>query len=241
MGWFFDRTLAILERELGEVRVYIYSKSTDVATVRELKRRIRPIRRGAGLSSITIKHLANVGRCDETYMHHMISTYRHRRNRMGVFLFLKDSTPKDMYPFRSAKLVRMVKRARTDGFAPNPDDHTATWEEGGRMADYQISGYSTRSTQNSTSAFVRAVPRGLGKWVRRHVRVPRVVRAVSSGKGVIAYTGVFACRMDVVHHIPLSALRRMRVQLRKGDNVEAGHYVERLWGILLTPTTTGGG
>jgi hypothetical protein len=101
------------------------------------------------------------------------------------------------------------------------------------MATWTKNAYNTAVTQNRHSRFVHAAPRGLGAWARAHARQPWLDDLIASNAGPIAYSGIFACSAAAIHSVPRQVWKRLLRQLTQGDNLEAGHYMERLWGLLL--------
>ena len=51
----------------------------------------------------------------------------------------------------------------------------------------------------------------------------------------VCYGGGFSALADGVRQLPLSAWEGLRDALVRGDNIEEGHYAERLWAVLLAP------
>jgi hypothetical protein len=101
------------------------------------------------------------------------------------------------------------------------------------MAAWTKTAYNTTVTQNRHSRFVPAVPRGLGAWASAHARLPWLDYLIAANAGPIAYSGIFACSAAAIQRVPRRTWKRLLRPLTQGDNIEAGHYMERLWGLLL--------
>ena len=83
--------------------VYLYSKCSTALTLANAPPHVRII------------HLSNVGRCDHTYLHHIVSTlYRDESSKPSdVVLFLKDSNTVHQPGYDTVSVDAMLQRAAT--------------------------------------------------------------------------------------------------------------------------------
>jgi hypothetical protein len=70
-----------------------------------------------------------------------------------------------------------------------------------------------------------AGPRPFEAWFEH------VIQSDMEGIGPVGYCGVLAASRSTVQHRPIALYRRFSV----GPDLEAGHYVERVWATLLRP------
>jgi hypothetical protein len=54
----------------------------------------------------------------------------------------------------------------------------------------------------------------------------------------VCYGGTFAAMRSSIRARPHATWAALEQSLRRGDNIEEGHFVERMWGALLTSDAT---
>jgi hypothetical protein len=211
------------------VHVYVYAKGKSIPSLPPL-----PL----NVTFVQFTRLPNVGRNDHSFLHHIHARYDSLED---VTLFFKDSSLKDLHVRSTEEKVKvllgMIVTAETQGYACNPTDYTIGWEEGGNVKDWCIDEWNPSHKQR-TSLFIHADPRGLGAWTAKTLtRTPdksRVMNIVNNpGNTLFCYSGIFAVSRRVLRKTARQTYGRLEKGLTVGDNVEAGHYVERLWGILF--------
>jgi len=159
-----------------------------------------------------------------------------------VLVFLKDSATKEggfdaRHNWqRSLKLLSMAEGARIEGLAGMNGvppgvliHHTAM---GQSWLKWTIRTEYLPEWRQSNGTLVHAQPKGILRWAQKHLKDPVALRHITTAKR-ICYKGLFACRAAAVLQFAPLMWRGAYVQLSKGDNVEAGHYMERLWCPLL--------
>lgn len=180
----------------------------------------------AKISGARIVDLPNVGRCDHTYLHHILET--HGRAGRRPVLFLPGSCR--AFPEKWARVQKII--GKFDGASSTfvCDDVNMP----GDIYDFSIDRWAAReSRNNATNSVDRLVPspvRPFGRWFDEVVRIKDKdpPRCLSLG-------GMFIAAPGDLDRKPRAYYERIKAFLDGDDNVEAGHYVERAWpAIVLT-------
>jgi len=193
----------------------------------------------------------NVGRNDETYLYHI---QKHYNNLTDDLLFIKDSCLKDIHTTSSSGvspkinvLVKMLKNLNKTDFSCNITDFTEGWKESDNMSSWKLNNWNP-SHKQVKSNFIKASPRGLYNWTKfilsditgrandtRSKYIPILDRiAHYSDCYPVCYSGIFTVTRDGIQNNSKSTYTKLMKGLQNGDNLEAGHYVERLWGFLFS-------
>ena|SRR3990167_4962797 len=152
----------------------------------------------------TIQSLSNVGREGHTYLHHLGEHTITRR-----IVFTVDTVGQD--PKRLRKLHECLLSNGTH--FPVLESENITFQSGFSMKNYQ------KIPQ------ILANPRPYAKWYRRWIRNTLIYVK----KHGWSYNGIFAVTPEHIHKYPPKYYRQLRDQLSVGDQVEAGHFLERSW------------
>jgi len=228
LGW-LTRLIERLQ-DYEHIRIYIYAKGKVLPSVGVMPENVE---------GVLVRRRENVGRNDETFLYHITAYYDELADSV---LFLKDSTLKDVHAGRSTgekmdELVRMLKTSDRQGYMCNPTDYTDGWEEDDDMKNFTIDDWNPTHKQSGGN-FILAEPRGLLKWVQSRLkhtkdakRLTKMIKHPEEQK--ICYSGVFAATRKAIHRSSRKTYGRLGSGLQQGDNVEAGHYVERIWGLLF--------
>jgi hypothetical protein len=199
---------------------------------------------GIELSNTT---LPNVGREGQTFAHHMHSHYERLAD---LIVFLKDTTnptsPQHRMRDTLTPVTDLLDQGRRAGFGcgSRPNSHARSmWHDRAehqrflfKYTKYTYS-WSQKAAAASPHAGFASPTRGLGEWL--------AANGVLTGEALtdlqqrslwpVCYGGYFAALSQAVHRHPASTWARLAAILSRGDNIEEGHYNERLWGAYLTP------
>lgn len=171
--------------------------------------------------------LPNVGRCDHTYLYHII---QHYDNLADVTVFTTGSSDLRRKDKKLSFTVEKVFQTHTSVFSvtrtPIPI-HVA-------MKDFKLDIYRSSHPANfngigdrDTMIMQKAEPRPFGKWYEKHFPGISITDTV--------YAGVFAISKDHIHQHPKSYYQAFIKQLEGSPNPEVGHYFERAWLALFHP------
>jgi len=180
----------------------------------------------AGKECIKI-NLKNEGRCDHTYLYHIISNYD---NLADVTIFTKGSS--DMQRERKKLAFTINKVFETHNTVMSVDEHPTPI--GTHHANFKLDFYRSSHRKNHTTGFdihemkmKPASPRPFGKWF--NINFP----GIETTKAV--YAGVYALSKRHIHQHPKSYYQKFLEELEGHSNPEVGHYLERATVALFSP------
>lgn len=152
----------------------------------------------------TIQYLPNVGREGHTYLHHLAE-----HNITHRTVFTVDTV--GQFPERLQKLYDCLRA--TGAYFPVLKSENTTFQ----------SGFSMKQYRNVPQ--IPADPRPYAKWYRRWIR-NTLIYVKHHGW---SYNGIFAVTPEQIHKYPPEYYRQLLSQLAVGDQIEAGHFLERSW------------
>ena len=175
--------------------------------------------------NIRVTKLSNLGKCDHTYLYHIIKNYD---NLSDVTVFLPGSL--NMRP--------KMKKARQ--ILHELDMQKRTVFIGQHMADvkrdlynFKLDEWKTSSTenfnQNPESKLMLASPRPFGKWYESKFGDIAIQH--------VSYGGIMAISKAHILQHPKKYYENLIQDLDKSSNPEAGHYFERAWAAVFYPMT----
>jgi len=182
-------------------RVYIYNKGPL-----EVPKLNIPV--------IEIK-LDNIGRCDHTYLYHIINTYNDLAN---VTIFSTGSvslSTKTLQFFFVANMTYMTNNSVFIGKYYNSvvnDNYNFTldtWES------------SHKNNKEGANKLHLANIRPFGDWYNRHFRNIHI--------NMINYYGIFSVSRAHIQQHPVAYYKTLLNEFPKHANPEVGHYFERSW------------
>jgi hypothetical protein len=205
-------------------------------------------------SLIRVETMPNVGRCDHSYAWWIVemltstrSTGQPYQHQLPLYhpndqvLFMKDNDNMKRHnegneEHRTFELMRDVTVRR--GFDCGSRYHARGFSGvGTNYADKAILGrfhirkYKTKSKTNSKDVF-EATSRPLSAWTEK---MPVNVTFTTNGIVEVCLGGVFMTTIRQILNAPVSDWNAIVTALSRGDNIEEGHYMERLWAVLLAP------
>jgi len=160
-------------------------------------------------------------------------------NRM--LLFLKDSSPKESFKPAINHVRKMIEGVESSGIAgmngAPPGVALKNTAMGRSWLTFVTKQEYLPDWRQSNNSLILAHPRGILKWTRAHLQSSLVLQHMENAKR-ICYKGIFAIRALSVLQYPQAMWQRAFEQLLEGDNVEAGHYLERMWCPLFENAPT---
>jgi len=210
-------------------RVFIYSKCS--------KLNASNIPAGA-----VFRTLQNKGRCDHTYAHHILTQICQRsgeQHKSKVILFLKDTNKIHQQAKRNS-MEDMIRTAADDqGFAcgliPLVTNgkfgykDLSYWHSVNEMREFKMSHYN-KGVYEDSSKYFRSSYSNLGEWL------DVIGTTFHTDPIPVCYGGVFAVKYKQFTDEVCRVLGAAIHGLERADNIEEGHYMERLWAALLTDT-----
>ena len=165
--------------------------------------------------------LPNVGRCDHTYLYHIIENYD---NLAPVTLFVTGSAniiPMKKFALDYVIYPRLASQYKCLGLSnwTLPNLKVFTYDSQTSVNRHGHPGQKEPST-------IYADIRPLGAWWDHNFPKMRFSMAYIQ-------LGVFAASRNAIRSISISKWKMLLKQHEIGDNVEVGHYMERIWYNLL--------
>eukprot|EP00951_Prasinocladus_malaysianus_P037880 scaffold410533_cov18-Prasinocladus_malaysianus.AAC.2 len=191
-----------------------------------------------------VETLPNVGRCDHTYLYHLA---QHPATALqSITIFAKDAAYRR--PHASLKELVITAMHNNFGFACGQKPPTfqnkggesfsvTNWYLSRRLKALSLRAYKSGSSPGSNSHFKAPKEhRGLGAWLRSvDAMQPETYRQLFSPPALpFCFGGIFAVRRKNAEIVKPEGWAKLEVALSRGDNIEEGHYMERLWALLFS-------
>lgn len=188
--------------------IFIYNKGTSPPSI-EIP------------SNAKIIALPNVGRCDHTYLHHIISNYN---NLADVTVFLPGSCDMAHKWEFAQKTIHSALQTNTSCFVVHniTEDDVKTFT----LNEWKASAPENQALNPETNLYP-CPERPFGKWYETNF--PGI-----HFRGVVYY-GIFAASRVHIQQRNLSSYTRLIKYLDVHSNPEAGHYFERSWLAVFHP------
>jgi hypothetical protein len=199
-------------------RIFLYNKGETEVTLP--KPYVSPI----------YEKLKNVGRCDHTYIHHII---KHYDNLGDVTFFIKGST---ICPDRGAQREPDKFNAIIEKIFQTGDSYFIGKDYGSNigeiMGDFSMDYYMAHCKQNLNSTtsvkLFNATPRPFSEWYK--ARFPGLTTETRG-----SFAGIFAVSAKHIKQRAKDAYLPFLEDLAVDSNPEAGHFMERAWLALFHP------
>lgn len=171
--------------------------------------------------------LKNEGRCDHTYLYHIVHNYD---TLADVTVFTKGSS--DMWRETKRLKFTVKKVFETHNTVMSVEEVPTAihiYAAGFSMDKYRSShplNYNGLAN-TETMTLKPASPRPFGKWFQARFPGINVFKAV--------FAGVFAVSKQHIHQHPISYYKNLIKELEGHPNPEVGHYFERSWLAVFYP------
>jgi len=168
--------------------------------------------------------LPNLGKCDHTYVQHIVDNYDKLKD---VTVFLTGSLDALPHKLRNSRLIieSLDRDLRSTMVVQYHSDVRKS------LSNFGMTHYSSADKRNmagiSTNKLYPAEIRPFGKWFERKFG-DLVVNAV-------AYYGIFSASRDHIKNRGVDFYRELLRELSVSQNPEVGHYVERSWLAIFHP------
>jgi len=169
-----------------------------------------------------IVNLPNVGRCDHTYLHHIIENYN---NLDPITVFIPASW-KDAG--KKAKTLGLIEEARNNKQTNIPTEAVNNPEDlWGFQMDEWTSSNNKNKEKNETSQLDLCPQRPFGVWYKHNFPDTPFTK--------VQYHGIFAVSREDILKNPVEHYKKFIKYLDGHSNPEAGHYIERAWYNIFFP------
>jgi len=203
--------------------VYLYNKNQD-----DNEKTIEDLGCHLNAEKHVKNNLANEGRCDHTYLYHIIKNYN---NLADVTIFTKGSS--DLHRERR-KLPFIVKKAFETRDSVFSVERTATAIGHVHERSFQMGTYRASHPKNNEGIDLvdsiklkLASPRPFGEWFKKHFPDINIYH--------VSHAGVMAVSRKHIRKFPVEYYEAFIKELEGHPNPEVGHYFERSWLALFHP------
>ena len=167
--------------------------------------------------------LPNIGRCDHTVLHHIITNYD---NLAKISVFLPASCL-DKHKIKTTfKLMYLVEKTQTTVLLGKLYDSVSA-ELGRLFINKHVATNEVNQKANPETILLPCPIRPFGRWYEAMFG-----QLVSK---VVCYFGVFAVAREHIIQHPKEHYEKLIKFVDNHSNPEAGHYMERSWGAIFAP------
>ncbi len=172
---------------------------------------------------IKVVSLENVGRCDHTYLYHIVNNFN---SLATVTVFLPGSLSNEYKKANAIKILENIKRKRTGIFLGTRTNNLKK-EFQHFTLDNWVCTDPSNSSLNNESKLLPAVIRPYGRWFQYHFGNIKVKNW--------CIHGVFSMhKLDIIKH-NIERYRQLMLAVGRHSNPEVGHYIERSWAAIFHP------
>jgi len=171
-----------------------------------------------------IVKLPNVGRCDHTYLYHIINNYD---NLSNITVFLPGSINMDHKRNKSKRLLDEIESREKNVFIGNKYGNVKDSFYNFQMEEWKASDENNAKI-NPENKLELASVRPFGKWYDTKFNDERKVEYVS-------YYGIFSVSKNEILQNSKSYYEDLIQELENSSNPEVGHYFERSWNAVFHP------
>ncbi len=170
---------------------------------------------------IKIVNIENVGRCDHTYLYHIIHNYD---NLHDIIVFLPGSTNVDYRLNRCKHLILHIEEQNKAIFL-------CTKTNMNDLYNFSLDHWQSTSPENSLinpeNKLKESSIRPFGKWFNAMFGNINI--------NYISWNGLFSVsKLDILQHSK-AYYERLILEVSDSSNPEAGHYFERSWEAVFFP------
>jgi hypothetical protein len=209
------------EYEFRNIFLYNKNNESDTKTSQDLQCVMN------GKECVKI-NLANEGRCDHTYLYHII---HHYDTLADVTIFTKGSSDLQRERVKLNFITKKVFETKRSVFSV---DRLPTYVNIA-LKDFKMDSYQASHPENRdkgiTNIFRRnlkpAEPRPFGKWYEENFSNIKVLD--------VSYAAVMAISRQDIHKYQKPYYEKLIKQLEGHPNPEVGHYFERAWLAVFFP------
>jgi hypothetical protein len=174
--------------------------------------------------NMKVINLENVGRCDHTYLYHIITNYD---NLSKHTMFLPGSCNMDFKIFKAKRWLREIEKTGKGVFIGVKCEESVLK----RWYDFSIgewtASFENNKNLNPENKLYKSNIRPFGKWYQKHF----------GDLDIYYYTcgGIMGIQKSWIIQHPRSYYEKFIQELNKSSNPEVGHYFERAWVAIFHP------
>jgi hypothetical protein len=171
-----------------------------------------------------IINLSNVGRCDHTYLYHIINNYN---NLADVTIFLPGSCNSPLKWNQTIKTINDTIKTRNSVFYASYVNDIRK-----KYADFQLDNWKasdpSNALENPEENLEKSKERPFINWYDKNFS--KDIKIENS-----VFYGIFSVSKKHIHNRSLQSYKKLIKYLDYHSNPEAGHYFERSWLAIFHP------
>jgi len=168
--------------------------------------------------------LPNIGRCDHTYLYHIINNYD---NLANVTIFLPGSCL-DLHKIKTTfKLMYLVDKTQTTVLLGKPYEDVRK-DLGRLFINKHIATNAVNKAANPETQLLPCPIRPFGRWYDAMFGTNIISK-------IVCYFGMFAVAKEHILQHPKEHYQKLIEFVDTHSNPEAGHYMERSWAAVFAP------
>lgn len=210
-----DSVMNTITNSSLKTSIYIYNKGINNVTPKFMECY-------GTIVDLYIIQLPNVGRCDHTYLHHIVKNYH---NLADVTVFLPASCDMDFKYEKTRFTIDMAYADIDTVFIIDDPSNVYDAHKDFYLDRWMSSHESNRINTNDTMEL--ASPRPFGRW---YTHVFGMKGKQFSG---ITYYGILAVSRKDIQGRKVSFYKNLITHVEGHNNPEAGHYIERSWSAIF--------
>lgn len=175
-------------------------------------------------SCVKIETLPNVGKCDHTYLYHIIQNYN---NLADINVFLPGSCLMNyIKKSKTYKVIETAEKTKTSVFigASYNDVYKDLY---GFKLDNHLTANKDNQQLNNDISLKPCQIRPFGKWYNSLFGNLRTT--------MVDYTSIFAVSKEHILQHPISYYKKLISYIDDDISPECGHYIERSWVAIFSP------
>jgi hypothetical protein len=170
------------------------------------------------------KQLDNYGRCDQTYLHHIVENYD---DLPDVTIFTTGSASLTHKMKQLKFIVKKVFETHDSVFVGSQIRDVKKKLYNFHIDRHRSANLNNQEYDTNKNVLHKSPLRPFGKWYTRHF--PRVKITM------VNYFGVFAVSKKHILNHPQTYYQKLLAEFPKHSNPEVGHYFERAWLAVFHP------
>jgi hypothetical protein len=176
-----------------------------------------------------IINLENVGKCDHTYLYHIINNYD---NLSQITLFIPASTYSIPWKYDILmKNMELLNSNNSSIFYGCKFDDVVTELYDFTLDNYIVSGDAKNKEINGSHTQLKISPiRPYGKWFEQNIGTEVKIKST-----VICFYGIFIVDKEHIRQRPKEFYENLIKYVDDDVNPEVGHYLERSWPAIFLP------
>lgn len=176
-----------------------------------------------------IINLENLGKCDHTYMYHIVNNYNNLNSKLAdTTIFFPGSINMKIKHNKALEIIMHYINTKTSCFINN-NDSTKNISE--IFKSFTLSSYKTSNINNfiinSDSELTKAKLNPFGKWYENYFKNIDV--------NYYTFCGIFSVSKNEIMQKDINIYKLLLEELSESKSVEVGHYIERSWGAIFYP------